>query len=351
MKVFNYQRFLFSPADGEGEGGGGATSLEQIVADHSDGGDENGEYDDQDTDFTHQSESYDENEDDGEELEEETEEEESEDDDKKEQSELDKLLKSVKGKTEGKEDKQTLAVLNKALGKELQVKSMDELKDLVEEGKKGKALLAEVAEQKQQFAAEAKLVVKKLAERTKEIEKEKESFKTVKKEHWIADRAYMMLKEYDPEAFESFTKVLQHVTPYYKEESKEKSGALTKEDIKKAIEEREQERELRMAKNEWSKGWESLAPKIKELKRLGINVSEKLVQKEWVKDDNISVEKALLKAYAQEITSLTKKRLSKSEKTNIIQMRDANLVGKNLGSKKTANGRRNLDYDTFLSKF
>lgn len=347
MKVFNYQRFLFSPADGEGEGGGGGgTSFEQIVAEHSDGGDpgdeNDGETDDQDHD-------NDELENDQDYEEEDSEDQEEEDD--KEESELDKLLKSAKTKTDGKEDKQTLAVLNKALGKELQVKSMDELRDLVEEGKKGKALMAEIAEQKQQFAAEAKLVVKKLAERTKEIEKERESFKTIKKEHWIADRAFAMLKDYDPEAYESFVRVMQHVSPYYKEETKEKNGVLTKEDIKKAIEEKEQERELMMAKNEWAKGWGSLAPKIKELKRLGINVSEKLVQKEWVKDDNISVEKALLKAYAQEITSLTKKKLSKSEKSNILQMRDANLIGRNLGMRKKASGRQVLDYDTFLSKF
>lgn len=350
MKLFNQERFLFYPlGEGGGDGGGGgATSFEQIVADHSDGGDPGDENDG----FTDDQDS---GEGELEEFEDEDNEEDNEDETEnkkdEEESELDKVLKMAKGKAAPKEDKQTLAVLNKALGKELQVGSMDELRDLVEAGKKGAELQLEFNEKKQQFAAEAKLVIKKLTEDKKEFEKERDSMKAVKREHWIADQAYKMLQQYDPEAYESFTRVLQHVSPYYKDDQGKKEGALTKEDIRRAMKEEKEEEQLRQATKEWKAGWSALGPKLKELKRLGIIVSPKLVQQEWIKDENISVEKALLKAYAVELNQLNKKRLQNSEKKNVLAMRDANLVGKKLGGSSKSSGRRMLDYDTFLSKF
>jgi len=348
MKLFNHERILFAPFDGEGGGseGGGGTTFEQIVEEHSEG--EGDDFEGEVLDDEEEGGEGDGTEDGDDEI---LEEEGEETDEEEETSELDKILKTVKEKSGTKEDKQTLAVLNKTLGKDLQVKSIDELKDLVEDGKKSRELQANLVEQKQQFAAEAKLVVKKLADRAKEFEKEKASVKAIKKEHWAADAAYRMLEQYDPEAFESFTKVLKHVLPHYKEESEQKSGVLTKEDIRQAMKEEKEQQEMMQAKNEWVKGWGSLSSKVKELKRVGINVSEKLVQKEWLKDDNISVEKALLKAYAQELNSLNKRRLQKSEKRNIASMRDANLVGRNLGTKSKSTGRKMIDYDTFLSKF
>lgn len=319
MKLGNWERMVFAPDNG-GEGGGGGGEVQGNYAallsgedeGIDDAGEETEEVEEGDEAQEEESDNADEQDEDEQEDDEETEEEESgeeEDDKKAKGSKFEKMLKDLeKANASGlKENPKAIKAINDMLGvgadgKRFKIESVQELKEIIEDGKEVRARDKEIARREQDFLNQTRAAVKRIKEEREAMKADSEQISTMKKEHWLADQAMIQLASYDPEAHESLMKCIKHVAPHYKGDQK-KDGPMTKEDIRKAMREERAAEQEAGAKKEWARGWDSIQDKVAKMKRLGIPVSEKMVKKAWAmgEEDGISVADALEGVYGKEL--------------------------------------------------